>query len=73
MTTYPVAAKQLLRHGTVVERLDDVCDIERIIGRVSVGRVGPREGECGGIFQRSGQRPDERGDPLQGPGAFAAP
>jgi DNA mismatch repair protein MutS len=28
---------------SVVEKLDDVCDIERIIGRVAVGRVGPRD------------------------------
>jgi DNA mismatch repair protein MutS len=34
----------------IVEKLDDVCDIERIIGRVAVGRVGPRDlaslGKC---------------------------
>jgi DNA mismatch repair protein MutS len=34
----------------VRERLDDVCDIERIIGRIAVGRVSPRDlaslGKC---------------------------
>jgi DNA mismatch repair protein MutS len=28
---------------SVVNRLDDVCDIERIVGRLAVGRVGPRD------------------------------
>ncbi|HET6251874.1 MAG TPA: DNA mismatch repair protein MutS [Tepidisphaeraceae bacterium] len=40
----PAAMKSL------VERLDDICDIERIIGRVAVGRCGPRDlsalGKC---------------------------
>jgi DNA mismatch repair protein MutS len=27
----------------IVEHLDDICDIERIVGRVAVGRVGPRD------------------------------
>jgi DNA mismatch repair protein MutS len=27
----------------VVEQLDDICDIERIIGRLAVNRVGPRD------------------------------
>ncbi len=27
----------------VVDQLDDVCDIERIVGRIAVGRVGPRD------------------------------
>jgi DNA mismatch repair protein MutS len=27
----------------VVEELDDVCDIERIVGRISVGRANPRD------------------------------
>jgi DNA mismatch repair protein MutS len=27
----------------VVDHLDDVCDIERIVGRIAVGRVGPRD------------------------------
>jgi DNA mismatch repair protein MutS len=27
----------------IVEKLDDVCDIERIVGRVAVGRAGPRD------------------------------
>src|SRR5205807_702060 len=27
----------------VAEKLDDVCDIERIIGRLAVNRVGPRD------------------------------
>jgi DNA mismatch repair protein MutS len=27
----------------VVEKLDDVCDIERIIGRIAVGRASPRD------------------------------
>jgi len=27
----------------IVEKLDNVCDIERIIGRLAVGRVGPRD------------------------------
>ena len=34
----------------VIEKLEDVCDIERIIGRLSVGRAGPRDlaalGKC---------------------------
>ncbi|MDB5358441.1 MAG: mismatch repair protein MutS [Phycisphaerales bacterium] len=34
----------------VVEKLDSVCDIERIIGRIAVGRAGPRDlaalGKC---------------------------
>jgi DNA mismatch repair protein MutS len=33
----PQALKQVIDH------LDDVCDIERIVGRVAVGRVGPRD------------------------------
>jgi DNA mismatch repair protein MutS len=28
---------------TIVDHLDDVCDIERIVGRIAVGRVGPRD------------------------------
>ena len=28
---------------SVIERLDDVCDIERIVGRVAVGRASPRD------------------------------
>jgi DNA mismatch repair protein MutS len=27
----------------IVDHLDDICDIERIVGRVAVGRVGPRD------------------------------
>jgi DNA mismatch repair protein MutS len=27
----------------IVDHLDDVCDIERIVGRIAVGRVGPRD------------------------------
>jgi DNA mismatch repair protein MutS len=27
----------------VIDHLDDICDIERIVGRVAVGRVGPRD------------------------------
>ena len=27
----------------IVEKLDDVCDIERIVGRAAVGRAGPRD------------------------------
>ncbi|HSV16381.1 MAG TPA: hypothetical protein VLI90_19110, partial [Tepidisphaeraceae bacterium] len=27
----------------IVDQLDDVCDIERIVGRIAVGRVGPRD------------------------------
>ena len=27
----------------IVEHLDDICDIERIVGRVAVGRAGPRD------------------------------
>ena len=33
----PAALKQ------VVEKLDDICDIERIVGRLAVNRVGPRD------------------------------
>src|SRR6185437_7695500 len=35
---------------SVVEKLDNVCDIERIVGRLSVGRASPRDlaalGKC---------------------------
>jgi DNA mismatch repair protein MutS len=27
----------------IVDKLDDICDIERIVGRIAVGRVGPRD------------------------------
>jgi DNA mismatch repair protein MutS len=27
----------------IIDHLDDICDIERIVGRVAVGRVGPRD------------------------------
>ena len=27
----------------IVDHLDDICDIERVVGRVAVGRVGPRD------------------------------
>jgi DNA mismatch repair protein MutS len=34
----------------ILECLDDICDVERIIGRIAVGRVGPRDlsalGKC---------------------------
>ncbi len=36
-----VASPPSLKH--IAEKLADVCDIERIIARVSVGRVGPRD------------------------------
>ncbi|HEX8523796.1 MAG TPA: DNA mismatch repair protein MutS, partial [Tepidisphaeraceae bacterium] len=36
-----VAGSQALKQ--IVESLADICDIERIVGRVSVGRVGPRD------------------------------
>ena len=36
-----LAAPQALK--TVVARLESVCDIERIVGRLAVGRVGPRD------------------------------
>lgn len=28
---------------SVIEKLDDICDIERIVGRLAVNRVGPRD------------------------------
>ncbi len=38
----------------IIEKLDSVCDIERIVGRVAVGRAGPRDlaalGRCMGIM-----------------------
>ena len=30
-------------HKSVVDQLDDICDIERIVGRLAVNRVGPRD------------------------------
>src|SRR5262249_15180929 len=34
-------ASQTLK--ALAEKLDDVCDIERIVARIAVGRVGPRD------------------------------
>jgi DNA mismatch repair protein MutS len=36
-----VASPDVLRD--IVDHLDDICDIERIVGRIAVARVGPRD------------------------------